>query len=138
MKNILTEKEAQKVMKYWTDGSREDFKTAETLLKNKIYHYCLFFCHLSLEKLIKALVVKKTRSHALPIHNLIKLISDANLKINDQQRNNLSLINEFNIRARYNDYKRQFYKKATEKYATNWFKKCEEFFLWLEKELKRK
>ena len=57
----------------------------------------------------------------------------------DQQlKKDLITINEFNIRARYNDYKLQFYQKATREYTTKWFNKSKKIYKWLKKELKKK
>ena len=137
MKDRLNQKETKNLINYWTEGAEEDFKTAKILFDSKIYHYSLYFCHLTLEKLLKALVIRKTKSHALPIHNLLKLASDAKLQLTSNQIKELSLINEFNIRARYNDYKREFYKKATLEYTQNWLKVCEVFYILIKKELKK-
>jgi HEPN domain-containing protein len=45
-------KSKQEVIKYWLTGSKEDFDSAEILYKNKKYHHALFFCHLSIEKMV--------------------------------------------------------------------------------------
>lgn len=39
--------------------------------QDDLNHYVLFFCHLYLEKLLKALVVQTTGSHAPRTHNLL-------------------------------------------------------------------
>ncbi len=46
-----------RTVKYWLSGARYDIKTAVTLLMGKRYPYALFFGHLALEKVLKALVV---------------------------------------------------------------------------------
>jgi len=49
-----------KQINYWMSNAKNDIKTAELLIKeNKILHG-LFFCHLVIEKAIKACVVKTT------------------------------------------------------------------------------
>jgi len=138
MPKNLTLEEIAKLLNYWTRNAEEDLKTAQSLFENKRYHHCLFFCHLFLEKLLKATVTKNTQQHALPIHNLLKLAYDAKINLTKELKEDLSVINEFNLRARYNDYKFQFYKKATKEYTTKWFQKCKEIYLWLKKELTNK
>lgn len=138
MTEKLTKEEITRLLNYWTKSAKEDLKTAESLFESKRYHHCLFFCHLFLEKLLKALVIKNTRWHSLPIHNLLKLAEDAKISLNQELRNDLATIKEFNIKARYNDYKLQFYKRATKEYTNRWFKRCKEICVWLKKELEKK
>ena len=133
MKNKFTKKETDELLRYWIKNSEEDSKTAKSLFDTQRYHHCLFFCHLYLEKMLKALVVKKTNWHALFIHNLLKLAQDAKINLDENTKKDLSTINEFNLRARYNDYKFKFYKKADKKYTGLWFNKCQEIYIWLKK-----
>lgn len=126
---------AKKAINYWLISAKDDLDTAEKLFQGKRYHHCLFFCHLFIEKTLKAAVVQKTGQHALPIHNLVKLSSDAGLKISEKRQEEFREISEFNIRARYNDFKRRFYKKATKEFTEKWFQKAKEIYLWIKKEL---
>lgn len=137
MKYALTEKEISHLIHYWTKNAEEDLITADSLFKAQRYHHCLFFSHLFLEKLLKAIIIKRKRSHALPIHNLLKLAHDSHISVDKKLELQLATINEFNIRARYNDYKFEFYKKASQKYANLWFNRCKEIYLWLKKELQK-
>ena len=41
-------------IEYWSESSKYDFFTAEAMLKSKRYLYVGFFCHLSVEKILKA------------------------------------------------------------------------------------
>lgn len=44
------------MINYWVEGAKDDLKTAKSLFASKRHHHCLFFCHLFVEKIIKALV----------------------------------------------------------------------------------
>ncbi len=49
----------KKQIDYWLTTAKSDLETAEIIFKaGKNYHHCLFFCHLVLEKGLKALVAK--------------------------------------------------------------------------------
>ena len=48
------------------------------------YSYALFFGHLALEKLLKALYVFKQEHHAPPLHNLLRLARAAELEIDEE------------------------------------------------------
>jgi len=53
----------EKTIRYWQKGAKYDLGVADAMLKSKKYPYALFMGHLALEKLLKALVVKKTKTH---------------------------------------------------------------------------
>ena len=74
-------KKFEKSVKYWRDGALSDFKAVEGLFKNGSYPQCLFFCHLSVEKLLKALVVKETKEPASYIHDLRRLSEIAKIEL---------------------------------------------------------
>lgn len=111
----------QEIIKYWLKGSKEALTVANDLYKSKHFHFCLFFCHLALEKLLKALVVKHTSKPAPQIHDLVKLAHLANLKPNSNLDAQLEEINSFNLETRYDSYKYDFYTKATKPYTSTWF-----------------
>ncbi len=127
--------DAQKLVDYWTDSAEDDIKTVEALWESKRYQHCLFFCHLVVEKALKAHVVKATGEQALPVHNLIRLARDAGIKLPPEKEADLEEINTYNIRARYSDYKLRFYKKATREYTQRWYKRSLEVFQWLKEQL---
>lgn len=88
------------------------------LFKSKRYSNCLFFGHIVLEKILKALVVQKTSKHSPHSHDLLLLMQKANLDLSQEDENFLDTVNDFNIKARYPDYKLAFYKKCTKEYTT--------------------
>lgn len=100
----------QELIKYWRDTAKYDYETMLSLFKSKRYSNSLFFGHLVLEKILKALVVQETKNHAKPIHNLIVLAEDAKINLSKAELEFLAEVNKFNIRARYPDYKLSFYK----------------------------
>ena len=122
---------AKDLIRYWFDSATRDFEVANDLYNLKRYNYCLFFCQLAIEKLIKGLVYKNTHIQPLPIHNISKLSRQAQIAIPDLDDEDLEEITSWNIEARYDSYKQEFYKKATKEFAENWFKKAKEIFIWL-------
>jgi len=109
-------------MDFWRMGSERTFKTAQGLLKLKRYDHCLFFCHLSLEKIIKGLLIKAIKEAAPKMHDLDRLSFLAKIKLTDEEKEYLRHINQFNISGRYEDYKYQFYKICTKEYTEKWFR----------------
>lgn len=53
-----------KTIDYWAESAEYDFETGKNLLESKKFPYALFFAHLAIEKILKAIVVKNTGEHA--------------------------------------------------------------------------
>jgi HEPN domain-containing protein len=127
-------KDIDKTIKYWKDGAKYDLDTGRDLLRVERFPYALFFGHLSLEKLLKALYVKTKQKHAPFTHSLTYLAEQCNIK-EKEIMDSLSEFNEFYIEARYPTAKKEFYDKCTEKFAQEKFSRIEEVFVWLTKKL---
>jgi len=123
------------IKEFWIKSAAEDLKTAESLFASKRYHHCLFFCHLFIEKLLKALVVKNTKEPSPYGHNLLSFAKLSGIKFSQEQLDYLAEITAFNIEGRYDDYKFSFYKKATREYAMHYLEQSKKFYLWLKKQL---
>jgi HEPN domain-containing protein len=117
---------------YWEAEAKDDLKVAEHLFEKGDYSYCLFFGHLAIEKLLKAIFVAKNKKHAPPIHNLVRLARKAHVEIDKESVDNLATITSFNIEARYPDMKRSFREKCNEEYTRHQFNKIKEIFAWLQ------
>ena len=105
------------------------------MLKAKKYPYALFIGHLALEKLLKALVVKKTRAHAPFSHSLPYLLERSGIKMPEPMQIRLSEFMEFHLEARYPDASKVFYKKCTKGYTEARFKEIKEVFKWIKTRL---
>lgn len=123
---------------YWKDSARRNWETALSLFKSRHYDACLFFCHLTLEKILKALVVKKTNKPAPYIHDLAKLSEIAQLGMSESQIQNLRIITGFNMSARYDDVKLAFHKKCTKSYTKKYLEITKDLYLWLKKQYQKK
>lgn len=108
----------KRLRKYWIEASTHSLKTMYTLYRTKRYADCLFFAHLSLEKILKALVVQHTKNDAPFTHNLPLLAERASLILSKEEKRLLAHATEFNMRCRYPDMKLNFYKLATKSYTT--------------------
>ena len=123
----------KEIVKFWRDKASDDRITAKALLKSKRYSACLFFVHIYLEKLLKALVVKETGEPAPFVHDLLDLANIAKIELSEEQKELLREINTFNIRARYDNYKSEFYERATRNYTIKHFESADKLYLWLGK-----
>ena len=69
------------IIKYWIEEADEALQVAEHLFGTGDYSYSLFFGHLCIEKILKAIYVYNNRKHAPPIHNLIRLAELAKIDL---------------------------------------------------------
>jgi HEPN domain-containing protein len=123
----------RKQIDYWLTTAKSDLETAEIIFRSgRNYHHCLFFCHLVLEKGLKALVVKATKKIPPRIHSLPLLGDKAKVSLEDDQRDFLLLMNGFNIEGRYPDEQFGIYKRVTKSYAAKLLAKTREQFEWME------
>lgn len=129
----------EKNIKYWIAGSEKDFDIAKSLCKLKHYPQCLFFCHLSLEKLLKAIIIKTTNDFPPFIHDLRRLSEIAGIELDAERKKILDTIFTFNIAGRYAETKFEFYRiYNNKKYADKYLKITKDLLLWLKKEFLKK
>jgi HEPN domain-containing protein len=129
----------QKGIKYWKESSSKDFEAAKSLFETKLYPQSLFFCHLSLEKILKALIIKRARKFPPFIHDLRRLAEVAKIDLTGEKEKILDEISIFNILGRYPEEKFEFYRKYNKKeIATKYLKITKDLFLWLKKEFQKK
>lgn len=124
-------KNIDSIVQHWRDSSEQNYTTMQNLIKTKEYSWSLFMGHLVVEKLIKALYVKKNHQHPLFKHDLLYLIK----KIDIEQPLNfdewLDEITTFNLNARYDDFKQSFYIRCTPEFTKEWIDKIEILRQWL-------
>ena len=109
----------EEIIQHWFESSKDDFDSALKLFDLGKFHHSLFFVHLSLEKLLKGLFLQRNGRPPSPTHDLVRLAEEAEV-LTEDLKSQLAEVSTFNIAARYDDYKLEFYKKATKEYAQNW------------------
>jgi len=122
---------SKNIIKYWIESSDDDFKTMLDLYKTKNYNWSLFIGHLVIEKLLKAYYLKVKNEYPPLIHDLRRLAEKADMVLDDNRIIEFETISQFNIRARYDDYKRKFYKLCTENFTTEWIEKIKNVQQWI-------
>lgn len=124
----LTSKQVDNAVDYWLQTAAHDYDTMIGLFSIKRYSDCLFYGHIVLEKLLKALVVQYTNEQAPRIHDLVRLQEMAHVSLTKDQLDLLDTVNDFNIRARYPEYKLFFYKKCNRIFTQRYLKRIISFY----------
>jgi HEPN domain-containing protein len=115
---------------YWLKSSEDDELSMQFLFNNGQYTHSLFFGHLFLEKICKALWIKNNPNNTPPfIHNLVRILNGIDTGLNEEDISFLNKLNEYQISGRYPDYiyslKLQTTKEYTE-YCINHIKQINE------------
>lgn len=122
---------------YWQKSAQHDLESAESMFDSGRYDWCLFVGHLVLEKILKAMFIDRNDIDLPPkIHNLVRLAELSKIKLEKDQKFLLDKINDFNIQARYPDYKLEFYNRCNEEFTSKYFGKIKEFYQWFKSQLK--
>lgn len=109
----------------WQEGATEAWKSARGLLRLKQYDHALFFCHLTLEKILKALVVQRRGREAPPIHGLFDLAKIAQVRLTSEQEEDLQAINGFSIAGRYPGDESGIPRRGKARFARTWAAKTQ-------------
>lgn len=90
-----------KQIEYWKNTALSDIETAEILIEKSKFLHGLFFCHLTIEKALKAHYIKTNNQLAPKTHNLIYLLENTDLVLNDQMKNFLGILQKYQLEGRY-------------------------------------
>ena len=112
--------EHHQAIKNWQEGSNDAFDTAKKLFSSKKYHHALFFCHLAVEKALKATYINQHNEAPPYTHELARLTALINHSLTEEQVEQLDTINTYNIAARYQEDKQDLFNRATPEYASEW------------------
>ena len=125
----------EQLVKFWVETSDSDYEAMNVLFENKQYSWSLFIGHLVLEKLFKALYAKQNpqHPHAPKIHDLLALAHKCSLEIEQDTEEKLDTVTNFNISARYDDFKKNFYKICTRDYTETQINTIKGLRQWLKK-----
>jgi len=107
---------------YWLGIAKDDLRVAGHLIDANDRLHALFFCHLAIEKMLKALFVKVNRGSPPPTHNLPRLAMESRLALSGEDLEFLNELLRFNIEARYPKDRIKIRKACTKKYSSNVFK----------------
>ncbi|MEF8824148.1 MAG: HEPN domain-containing protein [Desulfohalobiaceae bacterium] len=118
-------------VEYWKTTAMNDWTVAGHLFEKGDYSYALFFGHLTLEKLLKALYVFQTGETPPMTHRLVHLAEKNGLDLTENQLELLEIATDFNMEARYPDEKFSFQQKCTKDFTNRYLKQIEEMKEWL-------
>lgn len=121
-----------KQIEYWIKTAEEDLVTAGLLIHNERFLHGLFFCHLCIEKAIKAHVVKQTNQIPPKLHNLSFLLSKTNLSLTADYKELTAILMTYLLEGRYPENYPQIPSEAE---AKDYLARTKNLFTWLKSKL---
>jgi len=120
---------------YWIEIALDDLDSADIMLKKKKYLQSGFYCHQSVEKILKGYFWFIKQEDPPFTHNLLKLSKESGIDnlIDDTQKKLLDLLMPLNIEARYPDEKMRVMKTLDNSKAERIYKETEEIVKWIHK-----
>lgn len=93
--------DVDKQFDYWGRAADEDIAAAASPAEKGHSRHALFFAHLSVEMMLKALVVKATGELAPRTHDLLRLAERAGVSVSAERREFLAHLQRYCIEGRY-------------------------------------
>jgi len=93
-----------KQIEYWRSIAENDIETASILITSGKFIEGMFFCHLCIEKIIKALVAKQTDNIPPRSHDLFYLADLAKIEITEAQSDLMQILMKYQLEGRYPEH----------------------------------
>ena len=121
-----------KQIEYWIKTAEDDLGTSVYLLTGNRILQGLFFCHLTIEKAIKAHVTSCTENIPPKSHNLAYLLGLTDLELSEEDKDFCAILMTYQLEGRYPEY----YPKAPSlEKANDYLEKTKILFKWLKEKL---
>jgi len=109
-------------------------ETAFDMFKSGRYVYSIFMCHLSLEKVLKGLLVKTKGEYPSKSHSLIYFVEKLELKMEDSMYEFLFMLNKISVPTRYPEDLRKLVAAYSKERTDNILNRTKEIQLWIKQQ----
>jgi len=118
----------------WYFQSDYDYETAVDMFKSGRAVYCIFMCHLSLEKALKGLLVRKTGEFPIKSHSLVYFVEKMGLELNESHYEFIFMLNKISVPTRYPDDLRKLFNAYTRERTKSILKQTKEVQSWIKRQ----
>ena len=123
----------KKTAQNWLETSEYDLTTAEHMLKTGRHLYVVYLCHLSIEKILKAIVAENQDGLPPKTHNLYHLVKLISLEIPSQFKQIVADLNSASLPVRYPEDLQKLSSQYTQKVAEVYLNQTKECHSWLKR-----
>lgn len=124
--------DSNKQIEYWITTAADDLNSAELLISNKRILHGLFFCHLCIEKSIKAHIVRNTGQIPPKSHKLGYLLDLTDLEVTEEDKDFCALLMIYQLEGRY---PASYPSTPAYKLSKEYLEKTKTFYQWLKEKL---
>jgi HEPN domain-containing protein len=119
----------------WVEDAEYDLQSAEVMFNSRRYFFVVFMCHLTIEKLLKAVIVERQSIVPPKTHNLVGLVAQAGLTMPAARRPLINELDNMSVVTRYPDGRRAIASTLTAENTTSLYTRPVEFAPWFKHEL---
>ena len=120
----------------WLNSAQYDLEVARHMYESGRYIYTIFFCHLALEKALKAKAQEVTGKLPPKTHNLRYLLKLCGLEVADDVFEFLSKLSDVSVPTRYPEDFGKILAAYNKRAVSEYVDKTNEVFEWIKKSLK--
>ena len=124
---------------YWIDIADYDLETAEAMYRTGRWLYVAFMCHQVIEKTLKAYWCGTQPNDPPYTHHHMRLAEGCGLydKMDDEQKDFLDLVTNYNIEARYPEDKEALARTLSPQVCRQLIDETKQLTQWIKNELTR-
>jgi len=115
----------------WAEQARYDLDTARAMLDSGRYLYVVFCCQQAVEKMLKAVIAKRTNTFPPRIHALVRLAETATLDLSEERAQFFRELSIYYIQTRYPEEIQALAAKLSQGQAGRILEQTEETVQWL-------
>ena len=115
----------------WFFQSDYDLETAQYMLQSQRNIYCIFMCHLSLEKALKGLFIKRLNQFPPKLHDLMYFVKELALEPEDTHMDFLKRLNKKGVTTRYPEDLKKMMKEYSYKQTEDIFQQTMTIQQWI-------
>ena len=108
-----------------------DLETAQHMLKSGRCIYCIFMCHLCLEKALKGLYMKRLNQYAPRLHDLMYFVDALAIEPEDAHMEFLDDLNKLGVTSRYPEDLRKMIKDYSRSKTDEIFQQTNTILKWI-------
>lgn len=124
-------------VKEWMIQADYDFGTAQVMLDSGRYIYCVFMCHLAIEKALKGLYQNALNQVPPKVHSLVYLTQAQKLNLPENIKESLESLDHVSVPTRYPSELKKLMIEFNEQRTKKIFQDTKEVLKCLKKELKK-
>ena len=118
----------------WFFQSDYDLETAYQMLQSGRNIYCIFMCHLSLEKVLKGLFMKRLNDIPPKLHYLIYFVDKISLTLKDSHLDFLMSLNRMSVITRYPEDLRSMIKLFSQEQTNEIYEQTKSIQQWIKQQ----